>query len=345
VDQIQLALERATYDFNNQKDHQQAIASHRPLDKYSQDVQHSTIISNLSNDFIDKADEILRDFNIHDTLSRELYQHRQTQTMEDDDLNWFKDFSQMEQWTSDEVTRLNQFQQYTSDPFIQTVNTAVKVMIRFSSKLKYRAWARKEERMIHATMINKTGTLTNILLPKAQALPEAHPYIKDPVTGQLRRCRNVREFQQATSGHHGQWMGPEKAKENSHFVKLKFDKDKQYRGATIDWQSPLPDDKRIKDQIPKIDEAPPDTKDKYRQAIDRMRCFFKVPEKSNPIFDYPFWFDPRTKEFSDTNVEKRFWKSAMSIPGKQRHDGFQLAIFGRLPQQWGQTMLNVYKSH
>ena len=60
---------------------------------------------------------------------------------------------------------------------------------------------------------------------------------------------------------------------------------------------------------------------------------FDVPEQDS-AFCYKYVVDPNAEEIDYPPVRKKFMDAIGSIPGKARHNGFQLAVLGRMPMKW-----------
>ena len=54
----------------------------------------------------------------------------------------------------------------------------------------------------------------------------------------------------------------------------------------------------------------------------------------NPHFMYPFICTQNDKTIEFAKVREEFYKTAASIPGKARHNGFMLSVIGRAPMEW-----------
>jgi len=44
---------------------------------------------------------------------------------------------------------------------------------------------------------------------------------------------------------------------------------------------------------------------------------------------------------NEESLENSFWGAINSIPGKARHDGFQMTVVGRFGKRWQNILLNI----
>ena len=70
-----------------------------------------------------------------------------------------------------------------------------------------------------------------------------------------------------------------------------------------------------------------------------MKALFETPLGATRELDYAFYFDCETGEFSDKGLTTDFYKSISSEPGSSRHEGYHMAVIGRLPDTWQKGLL------
>ena len=73
-------------------------------------------------------------------------------------------------------------------------------------------------------------------------------------------------------------------------------------------------------------------------------ALFKEPEQDRKELFYPFFLTSADGNMNDDEFFiKNFWKCLARIPGKARHEGFQMSVIGRFGKRWGDTLLDLTK--
>jgi len=191
---------------------------------------------------------------------------------------------------------------------------------------------------------NKISSFTNKVLPKNRDAPIPHSQIWDPKIQQHRKCRNETEEMLATSLHHHKWMSPSAAKESCAFAEIVRDGNLGPRGIKL-----KPNRKVSFADIPTLikhgHKLPDDIKTKFVQAHGQHTAsLFCEPDKDRVEFFYPFYLIGKNGEMNKENVLKESFMQAISgIPGKARHEGFQMAVLGRFGKRWRDVMFQLIK--
>jgi len=191
---------------------------------------------------------------------------------------------------------------------------------------------------------NTIHSFTNKVLPKSRSAPAAHSLIWDETIQAQRRCKNEAEELQATSEHHGHWMGDSKATENCAFAKVIKKGKLGPRGIEL-----LPNRRITMKDLPKLihnsAKLPRRIKRAFIKAHNKHTAnLFRAPKQSRTIFNYPFFLRKSSGLMNkSTFIESHLWKCLASVPGKARFDGFQLATIGRFGSRWRKALLNIIK--
>jgi len=148
----------------------------------------------------------------------------------------------------------------------------------------------------------------------------------------------------ATQEHHGKWMGNTKATENCAFAEIVEEGKLGPRGVKLKGERKL----KMED-IPRLIHNGHKLSRKVKRAFiaahnKYISKLFRKPAKNRSEFFYPFFLQDRTGKMNEElSVEKSLWKSLGSVPGKARHDGFQLAVLGRFGQRWRRFLFKLIK--
>jgi hypothetical protein len=132
---------------------------------------------------------------------------------------------------------------------------------------------------------------------------------------------------------HGKWMTPSASEQQCRFLKLKKDDVGVVCGVTY-VNAPSKTDQGLRDLIPKGTTCSQEVMDRMRQAHDGpMRTLLKPMQETKSELHWPFYVNHDTGDIEDDGIGDTFWKSIVRKPGKARHDGFHLAILGRLQKE------------
>ena len=191
---------------------------------------------------------------------------------------------------------------------------------------------------------NKISSFTNKVLPKNRDAPIPHSHIWDPKIRRQRRCKNEAEEMIATGLHHHKWMSPSAAKESCAFAEVVREGNLGPRGIKLKSTRKV----TIAD-IPTLikngHKLPMEIKKKFVLAHgEHTASLFCEPEKDREEFFYPFFLIGKEGEINKEDMLKEsFMKAITGIPGKARHEGFQMAVLGRFGKRWRNVMYDLVK--
>ena len=185
---------------------------------------------------------------------------------------------------------------------------------------------------------------TRKVLPKSRAAPAAHSIIWDNTIDDFRSCVDESEEMVATSQFHGKWMGNTSAQEVCAYAKLVKKGKLGCRGVKLSPNRKIT--KRDLDTLlPNHKSLPKSTKAAFLKAHDKHTAsLFSEPKQDNKELFYPFFLINQKFNMNENEVfTKKFWKCLARIPGKARHEGFQMSVLGRFGKRWGDTLLDIVK--
>ena len=193
--------------------------------------------------------------------------------------------------------------------------------------------------------VNIIDSFTRKVLHKQRSAPTTHSMIWDDSLQSSRPCVNEVEELRATQEHHGKWMGNTKAPENCAFAEIIQEGKLGPRGIK------LKSTRKLKmEDIPKLIHNGKKLSRKVKRAFlsahnKYISKLFRCPKHNRREFFYPFYLLDKTGTMNDEKlVERKLWRSLGSIPGKARHDGFQLATIGRFGKRWRQLLCKLIKT-
>ena len=202
----------------------------------------------------------------------------------------------------------------------------------------------KKQNLHYMLASNNIQDFTAKVLPKEREAPVPHNMIFDKKIDTFRRCKSEEEQMKATSEYHNKWMSPSKAKESCAFAEVVHEGILGPRGIK------LKPNRKIKfsdigNLIHNGDKLPLEIKKAVIKAHGRHTAsLFEEPKKDCEFFFYPFFLKDKTGFMNDElDFEKQFMKAIIRIPGKARHDGFQMAVLGRFGKRWRNILLNIAK--
>jgi len=193
--------------------------------------------------------------------------------------------------------------------------------------------------------VNIIDSFTRKVLHKQRSAPTTHSMIWDESLQCSRPCANEVEELRATQEHHGKWMGNTKAPENCAFAEIVHKGKLGPRGIKLKSTR-----KSKMEDIPKLIHNGQKLSRKVKRAFlsahnKYISKLFRYPKKNRREFFYPFYLQNKKGKMNDEKlVEKKLWKSLGSVPGKARHDGFQLATIGRFGKRWRQLLCKLIKT-
>jgi len=191
---------------------------------------------------------------------------------------------------------------------------------------------------------NKISLFTNKVLPKQRDAPIPHTHIWDPKLQRQRKCKSEAEEMLATGLHHHKWMSPSAAKESCAFAEVIREGNLGPRGVKL-----KPSRKVTLADIPSLikngNKLPMEIKKKFILAHgEHTASLFREPEQDREELFYPFFLIGEEGELNKEDILKEsFMKAITGIPGKARHEGFQMAVLGRFGKRWRNVMYQLIK--
>jgi hypothetical protein len=166
-------------------------------------------------------------------------------------------------------------------------------------------------------------------------MPEGYPFIKDPFTIKLRKCRNNNESVAATRRYHTKWMHPSSAEQQFWFGELESDEVGPSKITPNPYREVKEED--VSKLLPRKDTYSQEMINTFMDAHNSdVQSVFNAHKEVNENFAWPFYVHTEKKWIESVGLEKEFWQAVEARPGKARHHNFHLAIFGRLPRTLGQ---------
>jgi len=191
---------------------------------------------------------------------------------------------------------------------------------------------------------SQISDFTRKVLPKSRSAPAAHSLIWDSKLEDFRSCLDEAEEMIATSQFHGKWMGNTSAPEVCAYAKLIRKGRLGCRGIHLSPQRKVTK-KDFDTLLPHHKNLPKHIKDSFLRAHStHTAALFKEPKQDKKELFYPFFLTSAEGDMNDDEpFIKNFWKCLARIPGKARHEGFQMSVIGRLGKRWGDTLLDITK--
>jgi len=202
----------------------------------------------------------------------------------------------------------------------------------------------KKQNLRYMLASNNIQEFTAKVLPRGREAPVPHNMIFDSTINSFRRCNSETEEMKATSEYHNKWMSPSKAKESCAFAEVVREGILGPRGIRLKPKRivKLSD---IGQLIHNGEKLPLKIKKDVIKAHGRHTAsLFEEPEYDCEFFYYPFFLKDKTGTMNDEiEFNKKFMKAILRIPGKARHDGFQMAVLGRFGKRWRDILFNIAK--
>ena len=191
---------------------------------------------------------------------------------------------------------------------------------------------------------NKIERFTNKILPKCRDAPIPHSTIWDRKKKEYRKCQNESEQILATSEHHSKWMSPSSAKESCAFAEVVREGNLGPRGIKLKSRRKVTH-KDIPNLINKGSKLPLNIQNRFIEAHNtHTASLFEEPDSDRKEFSYPFYLLNDTGKIYDEDfIRGQFMKAITKVPGKARHDGFQMAVLGRFGRRWREVLFNLIK--
>ena len=185
----------------------------------------------------------------------------------------------------------------------------------------------------HNTAVNDLGQLARLIKGKQNESPETLKWVTDDNDKPIRPAHTIQEQSEQTLKQQNKQMSPHEGT-NCHFLDLIRDKecpeiitglqcnpDKPFTKESMRQWKPNMSKQWYTTNYPKV-----------KQAHENMRQLFTTKEDRRDEYNWPWYLDRDTMEFSDPKIEENFRKMLATRPGKARHNNFTLQVLGRLPQ-------------
>jgi len=191
---------------------------------------------------------------------------------------------------------------------------------------------------------NQISNFTRKMLPQGRSAPATHLQIWDPSLEDFRNCVNEQEELIATKEFHGKWMGNSSAKEVCAFAKIKTVDRLGQRGVSLHPERVI-SEKDVNKLVHNGHKLSAKIKKAFINAHGpHVSKLFRPPEIDHKDLYYPFYLtNNRGAINEEMEIDKSFWKALVSVPSKARHDGYQLAVIGRLGKRWQLQLLKIIK--
>ena len=221
--------------------------------------------------------------------------------------------------------------------FHDAISETVSALEAISRSANYQRRKFKLLHIRHAALTMSTKDLSRLLLPKAGDMPELQMTMIDEVSGKSRPCESDEEVLKATNIKEQAYMTPPDVERQIHFTKPVKDR-VGLSGIDIQKGRVINDENMAK-TIPNYGNLQRDVKSQIKEAHEYIRQLFESPLTKTEDLNYPFYLDCETGEFSDRGLIHNFYKAISSEPGSSRHEGYHLAIIGRMPKKWQKGIL------
>jgi hypothetical protein len=214
--------------------------------------------------------------------------------------------------------------------FHDAINETVSALEAISRSANYQRRKFKLLHIRHAALTMSTKDLSRLLLPKAGDLPEPQMTIIDEKTGLSRPCESDEEVLKATNIKEQAYMTPPDVERQIHFGDPVSDRI-GINGIEIA-KDRIIDDESMAKTIPNYNDLDEEVKHNIKEAHEHMNVLFESPMSEAKELNYPFYLDCESGEFSDETLKQNFYKAITSTPGSNRHEGYHMAVLGRLPE-------------
>lgn len=362
---ISTTLEKVHSKYEEWNNNLEAIEQYRDTDTYGDSNRHQIgMLQGFSNDELQKLDGILRTDSkfLHGLHGIDpIYDHENSlqkkacsTTDEHNYLDWFQVDLTVLGLQHDPINttlplssidNINWNDIVTEESFLASLAYTITMLKRILNRLFQAATQYRNTRLKFAAKTNNTSVISKIIVRKPRESPEPHNRIQDRKTKQWRLCKSDSERLIGTNQEHQKWMDNSSAIRSNFFVDLTKD-EVGVCGATLHPDrvfSPT----YAEEKIPNFHQL----SSKIQAAIYRahtrshIRDLFRPPDEHNELFNWPYYLDPHNNhQFSEPSLEQDFYKMIRSIPGKARHEGFTLAVIGRLPIKWQQLTWRIIQS-
>jgi len=228
--------------------------------------------------------------------------------------------------------------------FVQGIDDTVAKLKRMLHNTKLAQSEYKIQTLEFFIKTNKISAFTNKVLPKNREAPVPHNRIWDNDLRKMRQCKNEEEEMVATGQHHNHWMSPSKAAESCAFASVVRHGNLGPRGVKLHPNRTVTE-KDIPKLINKGEALPSSIKKEFILAHGKhIAKLFQEPIHDRQEFFYPFYLTNKEDcMHAEEDLKDNFMKSLSGIPGKARHEGFQMAVIGRFGKRWRNALFNLIK--
>ena len=333
----------------------------RKLDALSGKPSTKTNIYNKINpETLERIDASLTKAGCKDTIAAAFEKEELHQpTQEDDTFRWYEGAPEREDLEQEKTEE--EWVQYFTSPnqhgqMLGDILTKAEAKLRkLKDKIYNRARTLKNSKLVDAALRNDTKTISKMLLAGPRDEPATHPVVmvmKEDGSGpeldekgniKWRPCRSVEDELEGTRQKHDHWTAASGGTRHSIFTKLVYSEnddapasvklcpDAELTGK--DLETLLDPDKPVEPKA--LQEYINTFKEGY---VNHMH---EEPEPKKEL-SWPFYYN-ESGNFSDEEVEERFWKGLAAVPTKERHDTFTLNALARLPLKWAKAYLLLIK--
>jgi len=219
--------------------------------------------------------------------------------------------------------------------------TKLKIMLR-NTKLAQSEY--KIQTLEFFIRTNKISAFTQKVLPKNREAPIPHDSIYDKSLRKWRKCKNEMEQMVATGQHHNHWMSPSRAQESCAFASVINEGNLGPRGIKLQ-PNRIITKSDISTLIKDGNKLPAIIQREFVAAHGHhIANLFQEPERDREEFHYPFYLkDNIGTMHEEEDLLEKYMKAIATIPGKARHEGFQIAVLGRFGKRWRTILFNLIK--
>ena len=320
---VDAVLDDVKKDVEEFEENLEAVEFHRPTDRNSRERERAKLQSKLSDNDMAQLQGVISEAGCPEKLEHEDATYLGTLNRRENDTRIWAGPSQSV--IAEEPSEYNE----TWLQWIVETNSNAKSLVK---RLKRVAAVYKDKRIHFEARMNRIGSLSRMLLPKARQQPEGHPFIQDENTGEWKRCETNAEILKGTEQVHSNWMGKSKAKRECHYLSMAED-DVGPCGVIIEPDRPFTEES-IKELIAEPEKMSEEERQRFIDAhAGHIGKLLEPPEPREEFF-WPVYVDPETGVIEDNGFKESFWKAIEHVPGKARHDGFHLAVIGRMSPEW-----------
>ena len=353
-DKVEAALESPEDEMDRQKDEREAIQQDKgkdldPLAGTSK--QKLSYYDSTGEQHCGRIDGILEKVGCTILISNSYTECEDYIPMQSqDESKWWTGPSREELKAIDKhalITRANE------PEFTDNLKATLKKLNTFKNRIvnrQRRLWMRT---LIHAALKMDTRKLSRMLIPTPRDQPAAHNkyWVRDELgnptydeeTGEevWAPCRSTADALQGTKDYHQRWASDSGGKPSA-LAEMRYGtEDTAPEGIDLHPEREL-NDSDLEDLLRERKHVSNEVFEMYKEAHDdpNIRKLYEA-KPDNPNLQYPFYYNAETGNFSDNQVEERFWKAIEKVPGKERYETFTLNVLARLDTIWASLYLRI----